>query len=101
MTAWWIDADPCPDWCVSQHRSDDFPEDRVHESAGRIAPAEVPDGAERPESTDVAVVAYRRAGSSMDYLSVGTGPDNEFRVALPCGPAVLEAVATVLRQVKP
>lgn len=65
-------TDECPAWCVVEHREDDRPADRVHDSAGTYLHAilrRVETG--EAEATELLVAASRRCGSHDDWIFIG------------------------------
>ena len=61
-------ADGCPPWCVSEHREDDHPDDRFHDSAPALVPSVLgPDGV----AADLLVVTSRRCDTANDWVFVG------------------------------
>lgn len=73
-------TDGCPMWCVSDHREEDFPEDRFHDSAPTVVPVIVPgdDTARIPETTALHIVTSRRCGGTEDWIFIGQ-PDRACR----------------------
>lgn len=66
-------SDDCPAWCVSQHREDDLPEDRFHDSAPVCVPAAVPDDSanQSAQLVELHIVTSRRCGSQDDWVFIG------------------------------
>lgn len=66
--------DDCPAWCVSEHREDDLPDDRFHDSAATRVPAVVPD-VNKPlnpaHPVELHVVTSRRCETDEDWVFIG------------------------------
>lgn len=63
----WQD-DECPSWCATQHREDDLPEDRVHDSPPVYVPVVV---GPPPEAAELLIITSRRCGTTDDWTFVG------------------------------
>lgn len=69
-------TDECPTWCVTEHRENDHPQDRFHDSHGIYLPAilGIPDETQAdpaPEAVELLVVRSRRCGTNEDWVFIG------------------------------
>ncbi len=60
----------CPVWCVVEHRPDDHPDDRRHESASVYIAATVPES-DAATSSELMIVTSRRFGELNDWTFIG------------------------------
>lgn len=73
--SWQTEA--CPPWCVVDHREDDHPDDRVHDSASRhisalLHPSQrLAREGDGSEVSELLVVTSRRAGDEVDWTYIG------------------------------
>jgi hypothetical protein len=69
----WL-TEPCPHWCVAEHRQDDHPDDRVHRGesttlAGFLAHGAVPTEFEE-EPAHLVIQVMRPVGGSTTWVEV-------------------------------
>lgn len=69
-------TDTCPVWCVVDHRREDLPEDRIHDSRGdAVAVTVTPPGLEGdiddPEATEFIIRTSRLSGQHTDWTFIG------------------------------
>lgn len=78
----WL-TEPCPPWCVREHREDDHPEDRKHESDATLFPAVVATfdpKEERSRPCEFVVTLSRRVGAAETWLFIGEAEGGEHRI---------------------
>lgn len=67
--------EPCPPWCVVEHREEDLPDDRVHDSKGACLTVSTPDPS-TPSQTrplELTLVRYRHLDEHEDWLHLTIG----------------------------
>lgn len=75
----WL-TEPCPSWCVRDHREDDHPDDRYHQSEPTIVPAIAGDGDAVPATdslmaVDLSVRVGRHLDDELTWVAIETmGP---------------------------
>lgn len=74
----WL-SEPCPPWCVADHKETDHPADRVHDSAAVEVPGVIlirvadGDGVRMvPDAVGVYLERCRRVGERQDWVVLGT-----------------------------
>ncbi len=77
-------TDTCPEWCVSEHREDDLPADRFHDSVGTYLTAmtEDPEVAQGARAVELSLALFRRCGTQEDWLHLSTPDEAAVRITL-------------------
>ena len=99
-------VDPCPAWCVGDHREEDHPDDRQHRSASVAVPVVVRRTAVQhdalvraAESAEFEVGVSRRDGEQDTWLYLGEGPGASLEVSAESAERLLAAAQARLRGV--
>lgn len=77
QTPTWL-TEQCPNWCVRDHREEDHPEDRFHQSEAAVVPVVAGDGGARDRpivadslnSTELTVRIGRHIGEAFTWLDM-------------------------------
>ncbi|WP_244931802.1 hypothetical protein [Nocardioides sp. W7] len=82
----WL-VEPCPPWCVREHREDDHPEDRYHQSQASHLPVVAGSTDTIPmtdslEAVDVVVRRGRHLGEVVEWLAIESDDLRSLRLLL-------------------
>ncbi len=68
-------TDECPAWCVTEHREDDLPDDRVHDSVATSLTVTTRDTStpSRTAAVELLLVRFREVDDDEDWLHLMTG----------------------------
>lgn len=92
-------ADPCPAWCAVEHREDDPPPDRVHDSVGRYVRVVLAESQGHAQvSAELLVMLSRRCDETAEWVFVGEPERDGQHLVLSRESAarVTQALATLL-----
>jgi hypothetical protein len=94
----WL-GETCPAWCTREHREDDHPEDRRHQSTARIIAVDVPTAAipgETTQAVEVAVYLDQPVAQPVRWLRVESVDSDQVRltVATTSADDLLDALAS-------
>jgi hypothetical protein len=101
----WL-GETCPAWCTREHREDDHPEDRRHQSTARIIAVDVPTAAipgETTQAVEVAVYLDQPVAQPVRWLRVESVDSSRVRMVLTAESAhrTVDLMAQVLDLLEP